>query len=199
MVTPAGFPEGHDQPPLPVLTVAGLKVNGEVRAAIGEYSQEYEPVHDRTAPTILPIPGTPCTRWCATAGVPPYDHVDRDPAAVARDRTLDPIAHHSWSEYVNGAGPSGAPVRDYQFPDPANPGSFVTVQGPDMKGDQMLWCVYNDANPNAHNNRAGRSAPLGVEIQQTTFASTARARSGTGVFSSSSSPTRAATRSTACT
>ena len=49
------------------------------------------------------------------------------------------------------------------------PGDAGTVTGPDVSGDQMLWRVYTAAEPSAHINNAGRTAPLGVEIQQTTF------------------------------
>jgi len=41
---------------------------------------------------------------------------------------------------------------------------------PDMLGDQMLWAVYNDANPAFHTNDASGPVGLGVEIRQTTFA-----------------------------
>ena len=41
---------------------------------------------------------------------------------------------------------------------------------PYMLGRQMLWSVYNDANPDAHDNDAGETAPLGVEVQQTFWA-----------------------------
>jgi hypothetical protein len=34
----------------------------------------------------------------------------------------------------------------------------------------MIWSVYNDADPSVHNNAAGFTQPLGVEIQQSTFA-----------------------------
>jgi hypothetical protein len=44
------------------------------------------------------------------------------------------------------------------------------VLGPDVSGDQMLWCVYNDADPANHTHGAGSTAPLGVEIQRTLFA-----------------------------
>ncbi len=50
---------------------------------------------------------------------------------------------------------------------------FEVVNGdtiPKILGDQMLWCVYNDMDPNAHQNNAGKSLPLGLEIQQSTFA-----------------------------
>jgi len=42
---------------------------------------------------------------------------------------------------------------------------------PDMKGDQMLWAVYNDANANVHSNPASSNEGLGIEVQQTVWAS----------------------------
>ncbi|KAA3635404.1 MAG: hypothetical protein DWP97_04830, partial [Calditrichaeota bacterium] len=48
-------------------------------------------------------------------------------------------------------------------------GAPVTGGGtPVMSGDQFLWSVYNDANPNQHFNMA--TDPLGVEIKQSVFA-----------------------------
>ncbi|TMQ59543.1 MAG: hypothetical protein E6K76_04490 [Candidatus Eisenbacteria bacterium] len=54
---------------------------------------------------------------------------------------------------------------------PADMGAPVDSTGrPALLGDAMIWSVYNDADPSVHNNDAGFTAPLGVEIQQTTFA-----------------------------
>src|SRR5882762_8154195 len=54
---------------------------------------------------------------------------------------------------------------------PADMGAPVDSTGaPLLLGDAMIWSVYNDADPSTHNNDAGFTAPLGVEIQQTTFA-----------------------------
>jgi hypothetical protein len=52
----------------------------------------------------------------------------------------------------------------------------------DILGDQMLWAVYNDAEPAYHTNRAGMTAPLGVEVQQTTFAFNQANALGNAVF-----------------
>ena len=41
---------------------------------------------------------------------------------------------------------------------------------PLMLGDQMLWTVFNDADPNAHDNNAGSTYPSGVEVQLTVWA-----------------------------
>jgi hypothetical protein len=54
---------------------------------------------------------------------------------------------------------------------PADLGAPIDSTGaPALLGDAMIWSVYNDADPNAHSNFAGLTTPLGVEVQQTTFA-----------------------------
>jgi hypothetical protein len=74
---------------------------------------------------------------------------------LRRDNS-DPFA---LADYQAGAVPYGAPA--------------VTVLPDntlDIPGDQMLWSVYNDANPTLHSTAPGSTAPLGVEVQQTTLA-----------------------------
>ena len=54
---------------------------------------------------------------------------------------------------------------------PVGQGAPVDSTGaPALLGDVMIWSVYNDADPNSHTNNAGSTNPLGVEIQQSTFA-----------------------------
>jgi len=59
------------------------------------------------------------------------------------------------------------------FPfDQGAPWTIDTASGdtiPDMIGDQMLWAVFNDADPDQHSNSSGETAPMGIEVQQTTF------------------------------
>lgn len=81
-----------------------------------------------------------------------------------------------------GAVPHGAPWRIYSLPDPNTPGDSVDVPGPDVAGDMMLWAVYNDADASNHTNDAGSSAPMGLEIQQTTFAFNRQGALGNVVF-----------------
>src|SRR5262245_20594508 len=71
-----------------------------------------------------------------------------------------------------GAAPYGAPWRLYRLDNTATAaaGDSVDVPGPDVLGDQMLWCVYNDADPALHDVYGGRTAPLGIEVRQTSFA-----------------------------
>jgi hypothetical protein len=41
---------------------------------------------------------------------------------------------------------------------------------PMLTGEQTLWCVYNDANPDRHVAFGGGTAPLGIEVQKTVHA-----------------------------
>ena len=51
---------------------------------------------------------------------------------------------------------------------PADQGAPVDLNAhPIIQGDQMLWSVYNDADPNQHD--VMQSSPLGIEVQQTVF------------------------------
>lgn len=63
--------------------------------------------------------------------------------------------NQGYTDYMMYGVPLGAPVDG--------------TGEPDMIGDQMLWSIYSDANPAAHSNDAGGTAPLGVEVQQTVF------------------------------
>ena len=83
----------------------------------------------------------------------------------------DPLVHHSWSEYMRGARRTARRRASIGYRSPnQRPRPTPSTLGPDVSGDQMLWAVYNDADPASHTNDAGSSPPLGVEVQQTTFA-----------------------------
>lgn len=54
---------------------------------------------------------------------------------------------------------------------PVDDGAPVDEMGrPRRLGSQTCWAVYNDADTTRHTTLAGGSLPLGIEIQQTTFA-----------------------------
>ena len=54
---------------------------------------------------------------------------------------------------------------------PVDQGAPVDSTGaPALLGDAMIWSVYNDADPALHTNNGGQTNPLGIEVQQTTFA-----------------------------
>ena len=62
------------------------------------------------------------------------------------------------------------PNQDY-LDWPAGQGAPVNGAGqPAMLGDQMLWTVFNDADPVLHDNNCGETAPLGIEVQQRIWA-----------------------------
>jgi len=60
------------------------------------------------------------------------------------------------SDYLNWPVQDGAPVDG--------------AGNPLLSGDATIWSVFNDANPALHTNEAGSTLPLGLQIQQTTFA-----------------------------
>lgn len=143
----------------------GARVGGETRVTVAEYSQEFTP--GRAGDVASPAHRVyKVARWSGD----PADtaRVERGAAELAAQPDLDPLVHHSWSEYVAGAAPLGAPVRIHRLPDPSTPApdDSVDVPGPDVAGDVMLWCVYHDADPARHDNPAGETAPLGVEVRQ---------------------------------
>jgi hypothetical protein len=69
---------------------------------------------------------------------------------------------------------------------PDDLGAPVDAEGkPLLIGDQTLWCVYNDADPALHvtdEGSAGETPPLGIEVQQTTFAFDWKGALGNTVF-----------------
>ncbi len=131
----------------------GARVAGTTRIAVAEYSDEYGPGSA--------IGGAPHPPNSAAFKVYKLNRQYDDTAT--RDAAL--------ADYNAGAVPYGAPAVTVQ-PD----GSL------DILGDQMTWAVYNDLDPANHTNRAGTTAPLGVEVQQTTFAFNRLGALGNTVF-----------------
>lgn len=68
----------------------------------------------------------------------------------------DSLAGNPNQDYLNWPTDQGAPTL---------PGGI-----PLILGDQTLWTVYNDAEASAHQNDAGGTAPLGIEVQQLLWA-----------------------------
>jgi hypothetical protein len=53
---------------------------------------------------------------------------------------------------------------------PVNQGAPADGIGkPVILGNQMIWSVFNDADPSHHHNDAGSTEPLGIEIQHSVF------------------------------
>ncbi len=70
---------------------------------------------------------------------------------------FDSAASNPNTDYLEWPDGQGAPVD--QLGDPL------------LMGDQTLWCVYNDADTAQHSFLYGQTNPLGIEIQQTVWAS----------------------------
>ncbi|MBI3872215.1 MAG: hypothetical protein HY304_03950 [candidate division Zixibacteria bacterium] len=122
----------------------GARVNGSPRIALAEYSNEYSPGGMANG-TFIPDQG----RF----------HVYK----ISRG---DDAAGNS--DWANWPFADGAPALKN-----AARGDSLDEHGhviPEVLGDQALYSVYNDANPGAHTNRAGSTAPLGLEVRQYVFA-----------------------------
>lgn len=115
----------------------GGQVNGEIRVAISEYESEY-------------VPG-PMANGTFQTDVPEFK-VYKLYADSQKNNPND-----AYNDYMADAVGLGAPTIIDDDGDLA----------PDMIGDQMLWSVYNDADPNQHNSQL--SDELGIEVKQTVF------------------------------
>lgn len=166
----AWYPRGTD----PTLLFAsglwiGAITQGETRVAVAEYSMEYAPGTHQ-----LGIIGDPNDPAYSVWKVRRWTGVDSDTIHIENPSphtSIDPLVHHSWAEYRANAIPKGAPWKLHRLPDMSTPApnDSVDVPGPDVIGDVMTWCVFNDADPAQHTNNAGGTAPLGAEVQQTVF------------------------------
>ncbi len=134
-----------------VIYAAGLwiggMVNGETRVAIAEYSDEFIP---GPMDQVASVNGND-TIWTYN---PAYDS---DPTFKVYKIHTDSLADNPNNDYTNWPAHHGAPV----YPNDGRP--F-------WMGEQTLWTVCNDANPDQHQNDAGRTEPLGIEVQMTVWA-----------------------------
>ena len=140
----------------------GAKVGGGVRVAGGGYAKGFHP-----GAMVSGVSDDPARPQYRAWKVRRWTGSPADTAHVTRSSSQgDTLVHHAWSEYLAGAAPFGAPVRTWRLPVTAtpDPSDSVDVPGPDVKGDVMLWTVYNGATP------AEPPPGLGVEVCQTLFA-----------------------------
>lgn len=136
------------------LYAAGLWIGGVDRAtgdtliALSEYDSEY-------------VPGF------MTGGTFEPDRPEFRVYKLYRD-SLAYNPNQDYLDYMQYAVPDqGAPILKDSLGNPIL--DSLGNQQPDMVGDQMLWAVYNDADVAQHENDAGDTDPLGVEVKQTVF------------------------------
>lgn len=79
-----------------------------------------------------------------------------DPAFRVYTLYSDSLASNPNQDYLDWPVSQGAPVD--------------SAGNPQITGDQMLWCVFNDADFASHGNDAGGTLPMGLEIQFSVFA-----------------------------
>lgn len=155
---PAGFefPKGTGRTALYAAGLwLGAKIEGGLRLAVSEFSDEYRPGSARN-------------------GYPPDDPNKPEHKVYKLNRVYnDPAARDAvLADYTSGAVPHGAPPVTIQ-PD----GTL------DILGDEMMWAVYNDLDSTAHTNRADNlRKAMGVEVQQTTFAFAAQGALNNTIF-----------------
>src|SRR5215470_2319755 len=93
----------------------GARVGTQNRTVVAEYSQEYGP-----GQMIGGAPDDPANPDYIVYKVVRYTGDPSDTSHVERSSTAyafaDNLVHHSWSEYMHGAAPHGAPWKLYRFP-----------------------------------------------------------------------------------
>lgn len=122
----------------------GARVHGTPRVTVAEYSSEYSPGGMANG-TYIPDEG----RF----------HVYKIDRGDNRNSNPD---------YANWPFDDGAPALKNAMGTDSLDGDGHRV--PLILGDEALFAVYNDANQGRHINGAGSTPPLGLEVQQYTFA-----------------------------
>ena len=163
------------------LWLAG-KVNGDLRTAASEFVSEFQPgsiIYDPTTPTIPGTPDNPNDARFQVSSINKGDSPDPESSDYNREYATWPASDgapaHDGEYFTdtdgNGVWDVGEEYEDFningQYDGPD--GELVTREDPpDILGDQMHWCVYNDFDPNKHSNIFS-TLPLGVEVQTTLF------------------------------
>lgn len=86
-----------------------------------------------------------------------FDPDFNDPKYRVYKLFCDSMGENPNSDYLGWPTSQGAPIDD--------------SGKPLALGCQTTWCCYNDANAGEHTNAAGGTAPLGIEVRQTVWAS----------------------------
>ncbi len=129
---------------------------GETRTIISEYDSEYVPgpMDGGTYMTDRPEFRVYKLYADSLAGNPNQDYLD----------------------YMTYGPAQGAPFWEedtYRVDTTVEPwdSTLIGVEGePRIIGDQFLWCVYNDADPDQHGNDAGETNPCYLEVKQALWA-----------------------------
>ncbi|RKX24372.1 MAG: hypothetical protein DRP46_13365, partial [Candidatus Zixiibacteriota bacterium] len=142
------------------LWVGGIdSATAEKLVIISEYSDEYVPgpMHDTVEVVLDTLSTDPLEVDTIVVRTFMEDRAEFRVYKLYKDSLAD-NPNQDYLDYLEFAVDQGAPVKEED-------GEIV----PDMIGDQMCWSVFNDADPDQHNNSSGETAPLGLEVRNTTF------------------------------
>ena len=159
------YPKGGDKA---VIYSAGLwlggKVDNDLRVSLAEYSHTYWP-----GPMVSGtyIPGADGDHQYRVYKIlrQLYESGFYDEDEPAGPDSLVQL----WRDYHEWPVDLGAPAETVSVGAARGPDSTLWIR-PKFLGDQTLWSVYNDANPDVHDNWIGTTEGLGVEVQETDIA-----------------------------
>lgn len=155
----------------------GAKVNGELRLAASMFNTHFSPGN---IPVVGQVPGSSV---CSDPRLRNYQVNLTDPSLInggSRDKNAGgrnyPIVYDSWASWPVDLGApyvevNGIPGYQPEF-DGDRPGIGNSVARP----DEIIWCVFMDYTNCTNNQHAselslpGGTLPIGVEVQQTSFA-----------------------------
>ncbi|MEO8514682.1 MAG: T9SS type A sorting domain-containing protein [Ignavibacteria bacterium] len=155
----------------------GAKINGELRTAASMYNTHFSPGN---IPTVGSIPGSSV---CSDPRIKNYQVNLTDPSlinggqriknAAGRDYT---IQYDSWASWPVDLGAPYVEVNGIPGYQPEFDGDRPGVGNSAARPDEIIWCVFMDYT-NCTNNQhvaeislPGGTPPMGLEVQQTSFA-----------------------------
>lgn len=155
----------------------GAKVNGDLRLAASMYNTHFSPGN---IPVVGSVPGSSV---CSDPRLKAYQVNLVDPSLVnggSRDKNAGGrnfvINYDSWASWPVDLGAPYVEVNGIPGYQPEFDGDRPGIGNSSAKPDEIIWCVFMDYTNCTNNQHAselslpGGTIPMGVEIQQTSFA-----------------------------
>lgn len=155
----------------------GAKVNGELRLAASMFNTHFSPGN---IPVVGQVPGSSV---CSDPRLRNYQVNLTDPSLVnGGSRTKNaggrdyPIVYDSWASWPVDLGAPYVEVNGIPGYQPEFDGDRPGIGNSAARPDEIIWCVFMDYTNCTNNSHLaevslpGGTLPMGVEIQQTSFA-----------------------------